>query len=209
MLAPDDWRNLVNGRVRNMEAADLAGLAIKQRKNRVLVSSASAPLLNALQAANVRFVNFYRAAFAAHLRDKPADAHCFTQTVHKKPRRFVADAQHAVDLMRANPLLGSGHEEQRRKPLGQRDFGALKHGVDGHGELLAARGFVALVHARTVCLAFQLGELVLICVSAMRANPTVRPDAGFKPFAGCGLVEEYRVFEKVGHRVAPMTNIYL
>src|SRR5436305_56328 len=114
-----------------------------------------------------------------------------------------------MDLMRADPLLRGGHEEQRRKPLGERDFGALKHGVDGHGELLAALAFVALVHAGTVRLAFELGELVLIGVAAMRANPTVGPNAGFKPFAGCGFVEEDRVFEKIGHRVAPMTENYL
>ena len=83
--------------------------------------------------------------------------------------------------MRADALLGSGHEEQSRQPLGQRDFGTFKYGVHGHGELLAAFGLVALVHARTVRLAFQLGELVLIRVAAMRANPTVGPDAGFKP----------------------------
>src|SRR5258706_16231581 len=98
-VGADDGRNLVNGRVRNVEAADLAGIAIKQRKNRVLMSRASASLLNALDAANVRFVNFYRAASIAHGRDKAANAHCFTQAVHKKPSRFVADAQHAVDLM--------------------------------------------------------------------------------------------------------------
>src|SRR5437879_770051 len=96
--------------------------------------------------------------------------------------------------MRANALLGSGHEEQRRKPLGQRDFGALEYGVDGDSELLAARRFVALVHARTVRLALKLGELFLIRVAAMRANPTVGPNAGFQPFAGCGLVLEDRVF---------------
>jgi len=199
---------LIHGRGRNMEAADLAGLAIKQRKNRVLVSRASALLGNALQAANVRFVNFYRTAFAAHLRDKAANAHCLTEAMHKKPSRFVADAQHAVDLMRANALLGSSHQEQRRKSLGQRYLGALEDSVDGHGKLLAALRFIALVHAGTVRLALQFGQLILIRVAAMRANPTVGPDAGFKPFAGCGFVLEDRVFEKIGHRAAPMTGIY-
>src|SRR5437868_556911 len=96
---------------------------------------ASAGFLNASATANECFVNLYRAAISAHRRGKSANAHCFTQAVHKKPRRFVADAEHAVDLMRANAFLGSGHEEQRGKPLGQRDFGALEYGVDGHGEL--------------------------------------------------------------------------
>src|SRR5882724_5558596 len=147
---------------------------------------ASALLSHTFTAADECFVNLYRAAISAHRRGKPANAHGFTQTVHKKPRRFVADAKHTVDLMRANALLGSGHEEQRGKPLGQRDFGALEHGVDGHGKLLAAFGFVALVHAGTVRLALKFGKLVLIRVAAVRANPTVRPDAGFKPLAGLG-----------------------
>ena len=59
------------------------------------------------------------------MRSQAASAHCLTQAVHQEPRRFVADAEHAVDLMRADALLGSGHQEQRGKPLGQRDFGAL------------------------------------------------------------------------------------
>ena len=111
--------------------------------------------------------------------------------------------------MGADALLAGGHQEQRGKPLCKRDFGALEHGVHGYGELLAALRFVALVHAGTVRLALKLGDLVLIGIAAVRANSAVGPDAGFKPFAGGGFVEEDRVFEKVGHRVAPMAEIYL
>jgi hypothetical protein len=60
-----------------------------------------------------------------------------------------------------------------------------------------------------VRLALKLGELVLIRVAAMRANATVGPNAGFKPFAGCGFVLEDRVFEKIGRRVAPIAEVYL
>jgi hypothetical protein len=112
--------------------------------------------------------------------------------------------------MCANALLGSSHQEQRGKPLGQRDFGALENRIHGHGELLAAFGFVALVYARAVRFALQLGNLVLIGVAAMRANPTVRPNARLKPVAGGGFVEENRLFEKIGHGgVAPMPKPYL
>jgi hypothetical protein len=76
--------------------------------------------------------------------------------MHKKPSRFVADAQHAVDLIRADPLLGGVREEQRRKPLGQRDFGTLENGVYRHGKLLAALRLVALIQARTVRFASSL-----------------------------------------------------
>jgi hypothetical protein len=170
--------------------------------------TASALLGHALTAANVGFVNLNYAAILAHGRRKTANTHSFAQAVHQEPRRFVADAQHAVNLMRADALLGGGHQEQRGKPLGQRDFGALEYGVYGHGELLTAFRLVALVHAGTVSLALKLGDLLLIGVAAMRANPTIRPNAGFKPITGCGFILEDWVFEKISHWLAPMTEIY-
>src|SRR4051794_6385108 len=103
--------------------------------------------------------------------------------------------------MRANALLGSGHQEQRGKPFGQWDFGALENGVDGHGELLAALRFIALVYAGTMRLAFKLGDLVLIGITAMRADPTIRPDAAFKPIAGCGFVLEDRILKICTHGI--------
>src|SRR5579863_1833896 len=168
----------------------------------------STPSLDAHHAANEGFVYLNHTATLAHRRQQPTDAHGFTQAVHQKPRRFVAYTQHAVDLMGANALLGCHHQEQRRQPFGERDFGALEYRVHGHRKLLAALRFVALVYARTVSLTLKLGDLVLIGVAAMRANPTVGPNAGFKPFAGCDFVVENWVFEKIGHRVAPMTETY-
>lgn len=85
--------------------------------------------------------------------------------------------------MRVDALLGGGHQEQRGKPLRQRYLGALENGVYRDGELLGTLRLVVLVHARTVRLALKLGELVLICVAAMRADSTVGPNASFKPFA--------------------------
>ena len=38
------------------------------------------------------------------MRKQAIIARCFTQAVHKKPRRFVADAEYTVDLMRAGFL---------------------------------------------------------------------------------------------------------
>jgi hypothetical protein len=64
--------------------------------------------------------------------------------------------------MRADALLGCGHQEQGGQPPGKRDFAALEYGSDRDGELLTAGRFVALVYARTVRLTLKLGELVLI-----------------------------------------------
>src|SRR5262245_28796537 len=128
-----------------MEAAYLPGVAIKQRKDRVLVSTAS----------------------VTHGRKQAANAHRLTQAVHHEPCRFVADPERAVDLMRADALLGSGHQEQRGKPLGDRDFGTLENRVHGHGELLATFRLIALVHASAVRLALKLGDLILIGIAAV------------------------------------------
>jgi hypothetical protein len=128
-------------------------------------------------------------------RLKATCAHCLTQAMHQEPSRFVADAQHAVDLMRANAFFGSRHKEQRGQPLGQRDFGTLEYGSDCDCELLTASRFIALIHAGTVRFAIKLGDFVLICIAAMGTNPTVGPNARFKPIAGFGFVEEDRVFE--------------
>ena len=98
-----------------------------------------------------RPINLYSAASLAHGWDKAANAHCFTQAVHKKPRRFVADAQHTVDLMRADSLLAGGHKEQRGKPLGERNLAELEHGLDRDRELLTAG--CALVQAGAMGLA--------------------------------------------------------
>lgn len=104
-----------------------------------------------------------------------------------------------MDLMDADALLRGGHQEQRGKPLGERDFGTLKHRVHCHRELLAALRFVALVHTRAVSFAFKLGDFVLIGIAAVRANPAVGPNPCLKPFAGFGFVSENRVLKVGGH----------
>ena len=64
-----------------------------------------------------------------------------------------------MDLKGTNALFGASHKEQCTKPLGQRDFAALKYGLYGHGELFAALG--ALVEAGTVSLTIQCLDLGL------------------------------------------------
>jgi hypothetical protein len=110
--------------------------------------------------------------------------------MHHEPSRLIADLQHAVDLMGANPLLGGGHQEQRGQPLAERQLGALENGLNGNRELLAT--IVALVHASAVRVATERRS---VNRAAMRADRTFRPDAGFKPLAGGGVVLEDRVLE--------------
>src|SRR3954447_8890600 len=101
-----------------------------------------------------------------------------------------------MNLVGRNALLGSGQEKQRRQPFGERNFGALKHGFNGHCELFATLG--ALVQAGAVSLTLEARKLVLIGIAAMRADRPVRPTPSLKPLAGFGFVGEDRVLE-VGH----------
>jgi hypothetical protein len=66
----------------------------------------------------------------------------------EKPRRLVADAKRTVHLMGRYTLLAGGHQEQRGKPFGERNFAALENGFDRDRELLAA--LATLKEARTV-----------------------------------------------------------
>src|SRR5258708_11506658 len=74
------------------------------------------PLRLAAFAADVGFINldgFLQAAKGRIFRR----THRLAQTMAHEPRRFVADAEHAMDLMPRNALLRYRHQEQRRKPF--------------------------------------------------------------------------------------------
>ena len=57
-----------------------------------------------------------------------------------------------MKLVGAHALLAGGQQVRSEKPLVERDLGALEHGANGDGELLAAG--VALDSAGAVRLAF-------------------------------------------------------
>ena len=97
--------------------------------------------------------------------------------------------------MDADNVLGPGYQEQRSKPLRERNFGALEDGPDRDSELLSAGRFIALVDTRTVRLASKLGDLVLIRVAAMRADRTFRPRPAFQPSTGSFFVLKDRVLQ--------------
>src|SRR5687767_2476544 len=74
-------------------------------------------------------------------------AHSFTDTMRHEPSGFVCHAEHAVQLVGAHALLGSGHEMKGANPLVQGDFASLKDRANADGELVAATtgaGFPAL-----------------------------------------------------------------
>src|ERR1700733_5767843 len=89
----------------------------------------------------------------------------------------------------------------RQQPLGQRDFGALKHGANGHRELFAAIG--TLPEARTMGCAVKL--VMTTDDATVRANRTLRPADRLKVFAGFGVVGEVRS-GKVGHGFSSVSS---
>jgi hypothetical protein len=93
-----------------------------------------------------------------------------------------------------NPLLGQAPANPRRFRSENRQITRRRHYLVRQ-YMLAASRFIALTHTGTVSLAIKSGDLVLICVAAVRANPTVGPDAGLKPVAGLRFVEEDRGFD--------------
>jgi hypothetical protein len=93
-----------------------------------------------------------------------------------------------MDLVSRYAFLGGGEQEQRGKPFRERDFAALKNGLDGHRELLTAFG--ALVKARTVSLNAVTPDVTLsastdrgkVGLSGRRnSNPRPRPWQGREP----------------------------
>src|SRR3984893_16277338 len=93
-------------------------------------------MLVCLFAADPSFVGFNDFAFATKRAGKCAIAHCFAQAMRHEPRRFVAYADHAVQLMRRNALLAACHQEGSQEPLVERDMRTLKQRADLNGKLL-------------------------------------------------------------------------
>ena len=141
-------------------------------------------------AADIGFVDFNHLVCAAETAGKGALAHGFANAVHHEPGRFVRNADHAVHLMRAHPLLAGAQQERRHQPLVKRDMRALKEGADRDRELLAAR--IALIPAgpRADRRRFAYG-------AAMAANRIAVPQLSLKPLARLGFVVERSVGELI------------
>ena len=135
-----------------------------------VASLALAGMFVLLASANIGGIGFNDLALTAHRSGRQV-LHGFANTVSHEPCGAVGtETEHAPELVRANALLGSGHQVHRQPPLGQRDFGALKDGPD-RGRELALAG-VAIVQARTMRAlhALDLRNRLLINVAAMWAG---------------------------------------
>ena len=121
-----------------------------------------------------------------------ASSACRTQAVHHKPCALVGNAERAMDLMGANAFLRGREQEQRGKPLRQRNLAALEYRLDRDRELLAA--LAALVEARTVRFAIERRH-VFARSPAVRADRPFRPNPCLQPRPSLGVVGENRVLK--------------
>ena len=93
------------------------------------VSSAFVSLLDA----EVGFIDFDGAV--QHLVDF---GHGKAYTMAEVPCGFVADAERALDLIRAHAFLGFTEQQGCEKPLLQGKMAVVEHGARGHAELIIA-----------------------------------------------------------------------
>ena len=149
-------------------APHFAGLSIHQRQHFVFVSVA-APLLlvlwfDGLVVADESLINLDCAAVSTE-RGEFATAHGLSDPMAHEPSGLKSDAQSAVQLIGADPLLARADQEDRLQPYMQLDVTGFEDGSDLDGERLTAR--IALVSAYAGALALHLA--VLAYNAAMRA----------------------------------------
>ena len=142
--------------------------------------------------ADESFVDFHDRARAAH-GSEIAGAHGLADAMREEPRRLVLNLKHAMQLVRANALLGRAKKMNGLQALMQRDVSAFENRADLHGELFAAIRAFAETDAR-------LAKVVMLSRSgaAMRANRAVRPQDTLQMGEGLGFVVEVGLREN-GH----------
>ena len=165
----------------------LLAIALHKRDDLHLVVKAARALRVLADIAPVGFVNLNRRTVAAKLAGR-LDVHRLADAVRHEPRRLVRDAQHALKLLGADPLLGRAHQVCGVHPLVKGHLGALKDGADSHGELFAA--VTTEQKAGTVARAIQAA--VAIRAAAVRAYRAIGPADRFKMLARRVVVVESR-----------------
>ena len=157
--------------------ADLASIAVNQRQYLVFVGVATPLLLafrlHGLVVADESFVHLNRTAATAE-RSEIAITHCLSDAMPHEPSSLEGNAQGAVQLVGADPLLAGRDKEDRLQPDMQLDVARLEDGPNLDGERLAAG--IALVGAYAGALALQLAAA--INGPTVRAYATVGPNAG-------------------------------
>src|SRR5262245_48971116 len=96
-------------------------------------------MLIRLLAADIALVDFDNLAETTELGcGRAMRGHRLADTVREKPCRLEADFERAVQLVRADALLGRANQEGRLERLMQREAGVFKDGPNLHRELLPA-----------------------------------------------------------------------
>jgi hypothetical protein len=186
-VGADDREQLTAGSPFHMEAAHAAA-ASDQRQNGVLVGTSPAGgglNRHSFDAAGKGFIDLYDLACTPHGLNTD-DAHGLTKAMRHEPCSLESDAQGPMKLVARNALLRRAHKVCSLKPIVHRHMASLENGPDFHAERLAA--VVALIDANAGALAAHLGNA--IDCAAMRANRTVRPQAGFNPGVSSGFAME-------------------
>src|SRR5579864_6147960 len=105
-----------------------------------------------------------------------------------KPNRFVANAEHAVNLMCRHSLFAGAHQVGREKPAVKRDVAILKNTAHGDRELLTTA--VALPHTVSDgLLGVRTGVEAssVIDLATMRTHRAFGPAYGFQQLTGVVL----------------------
>src|SRR5882672_2569727 len=183
----DDWCQSAGLYIVHHDAAGAATLTVYQGQHLVLVGKAATLLhatrLDGLVPADEGLIDFDGATIRAE-RGEIARAHCLPDSVGHEPCRFESNSKSAVQLVRADPLLARGDQEDTLEPKAKRNVAGLENGADLHGKGLAA--VVALVGAYAGALAAHLG--IALHSAAMRAYRATRPDTGLYEGVGRFLI---------------------
>src|SRR6185437_10996647 len=187
----------------NMESAHRTA-ALHQRKDRGLRNIATAPtsalVLVAIVGlpADIGFINFDGRAVAAE-RGHAAVFHGFADTHAHKPRSFHPDAQGALKLAGANPLLARNHHVNGLQPKMHRRVAILEDGADLDGKGLLA--LVALTQPDPGGFALQTANAFLIEITAMGTGRPFRPKPRLYVGVGGVFIVETGVGKNGCHRL--------
>ena len=188
-LLPHNLREVCSGHFLYGLRMHKAPLAFYQGKDRRLVRGTASRIGPTASASDIGLIGFYNPP--EHISQR-SFVHRMSDSVSHEPGRLIGDAEHPVELVGGDALLGGAHKMQGQKPLAEGDMAILKDSPDRDRELLLA--FLALVQARAsgafgLLSAFDLiGPFSL----AMGANGASRPEGILKKLPSCLFGLEYR-----------------
>lgn len=176
----DHTTNFASGDVLHLHGAGFpAALDERDDLSLVAITALSLPAVLGMQnpgwrALNVALeglVNLKGLAFAAE-RAGTAFVHRLADTMTDEPAGLDIDAENAMKLVRADPLLAGADEMNRLEPDMQWNVARFEDGPDLDGERFPAG--IALVYADPGALALERPRA--INYAAVWAYPSIRPD---------------------------------